>query len=326
MTTHPSSVCIIPTSSDSGERLDKVLVRHLPTLSRSRIQALIKDKHVRSHPTGTIATASSTVKSGESFEVTIPPLQPSSMTPNPIPLTIIYEDDDLLVVNKPAFMTVHPGLGTKEDTLVHALLAHCKGRLSGIGGVERPGIVHRLDRDTSGLMIVAKHDIAHRHLAAQLASRQLSRRYIAFVYGAIIPAFGIIRKPIARSTSNRKKMACFATRGKEAITHYQILTTYANNAVSIVSCKLETGRTHQIRVHLTDKGHGLLGDPVYGSPHRQSLKQLSPEAVNAISQLNRQALHAIELTFIHPGDEKPMTFEAPLPMDLLALEALLKEC
>lgn len=304
------------TEADAGQRLDKALANHLPDLSRSRIQALLKEQHICFYPNGTIATASCRVKPDDQLSLTIPVATPSVLTPNPIALDIIYEDDDLIVLNKPAFMTVHPGIGTKEDTLVHALLAHCKGSLSGIGGVERPGIVHRLDRDTSGLMIVAKNDMTHHHLAAQLANRTLSRRYLAFVYGILTPTSGTFSRHIDRSHINRRKMACYQSRGRIAITHYRTKETFCNDAVSLVECRLETGRTHQIRVHMTHLGHGLLADPLYGSPHRASLNRLTEEAREIIQTLHRQALHATSISFIHPKDEKSYSFEIPLPEDL----------
>lgn len=314
----------------AGERLDKALAALLPQLSRSRIQSLIASGHVtcespitnhESPPT--ITDCKHKVREGEEYRLIIVEAAPTHMLPEQIPLDVRYEDDWLLVINKPAGLTVHPGAGTPDGTLVNALLAHCGNSLSGIGGVARPGIVHRIDKDTSGLLIVAKHDAAHRHLSAQLADRSLSRTYTALVWGALNPPAGSIDAPIGRSPKNRQKMAVVKN-GKPAVTHYKTIRRFAvgeQPLVTEVKCKLETGRTHQIRVHMQHLGHPLVGDATYGGSKRKLPKSTPDSIREALEHFPRQALHASALQFIHPKTDKLMKIEAELPEDMVALLA-----
>jgi len=314
----------------AGARLDKFLSMALPDISRARLQKLIEEGAVARH--GTAYTNSShKVKTGEVFELTVPEIVALDLTPSSIQLDIVYEDDDIIILNKPAGMTVHPAAGTKGDTLVHALLNHCGDSLSGIGGVARPGIVHRIDKETSGLLAVAKNDAAHQHLSAQLKERTLKRSYLAYVWMALTPREGTIDAPIARNPRFRRQMGVVAT-GKHAVTHYETLAAYhipgnLTPLASKVRCDLETGRTHQIRVHLTHAKCPIMGDPVYGMPTTTRLNRikaagyrLTPEAIELFTALRRQALHAAELTLIHPKTNKIMEFTCPLPEDLVALE------
>jgi len=298
---------IIIEASQAGERLDKCLVSHLPEFSRSRLQQLIAERCV-TLGRATIADAAHKVKPGEEYKITIPTAQPTEIRATSMSLNIVFEDSHLLVIDKPVGMTVHPAPGHTDDTLVNALLAHCGNSLSGIGGVMRPGIVHRIDKDTSGLLVVAKHDQAHRHLAAQLAARTLKRQYLAVVKGVPKPIAGTITGNIDRSNANRKKMTVVKSGGREATTHYkteEILGDYA-----LLRCTLDTGRTHQIRVHLTHIGHAIVGDQTYGNRGK-------------IIDFPRQALHATALTLIHPVNGEEIEFSSPLPEDMRQLlEAL----
>ena len=312
------------TAESAESRLDKFLTRHLPQLSRSRIQALIADGHVSCNDAPALDGARK-VKPGQTYRVTIPEIAPSHIVAQDIPLTIIYEDYDLLVINKPPGLTVHPAPGHPDKTLVNALLSHCGASLSGIGGVARPGIVHRLDKDTSGLLVAAKNDHAHAKLSSQLADRSLKRVYLALAWGVPKQKQGTITGNIGRSPRNRKKMAVLKTGGREAVTHYRVvsdewlvasknaspLATRHSPLVSLIECRLETGRTHQIRVHLAHIGHPLVGDPVYGGRKK-------------IEGFTRQALHAKEIGFIHPRTGKKMHFECELPEDMKALLATLR--
>ena len=296
----------------AANRLDKALAE-ATDLSRERTKGLIADGAVRLG--GVVATsASARVAEGISFTVTLPPLAPLDLEPQDIPLDIVFEDDHLIVVNKPAGMVVHPAAGNRDGTLVNALLHHCRGRLSGINGVERPGIVHRIDKDTSGLLVVARTDAAHEGLARQFADHSIHRRYLAVCAGHPNPPTGTIDARLGRSDRDRKKMAVLAkdsTRGKQAVTHYTLVRRLAHAA--LIECRLETGRTHQVRVHCASIGHPLLGDPVYGrtpKPLRSLLESLA---------FRRQALHAAELGFIHPGTGKTVEFRAELPRDMREL-------
>jgi len=260
-----------------------------------------------------VTNLSAKVKEGECYRIEVPDTVPLALEPVAMPLEIIYEDEALLVINKPAGLTVHPAPSTREPTLVHGLLAHCADSLSGIGGVARPGIVHRLDKETSGLILVAKTDSAHQHLSAQLKDRSLSRTYEALCWGLPTPASGTIDAPIGRHPKDRTRMAVVKRGGREARTHYQVLETFTiptgraapASFVTLLRCKLESGRTHQIRVHLNHLGHGLLGDPVYGQPTEKRLHNckfaLPEEAQETLLAFTRQALHAAEIRFIHPG-------------------------
>ena len=261
-----------------------------------------------------------------------PPPVPAEPIPETIPLAIPYEDEDLVVVDKPAGLVVHPGAGNESGTLVNALLAHCGATLSGIGGVTRPGIVHRLDKDTSGLLVVAKNDLAHRALAEQFAdhgrSGPLEREYLAIVWRAPDPARGTIDAAIARSHANREKMAIVREdKGRRAITHYEIVESFGVGPLaSLIRCRLETGRTHQIRVHLAHLRHPLLGDPVYGTAFKTKAARLPGDAADALAALGRQALHAALLRFAHPRTGALMRFESALPADLARLHDELRRC
>lgn len=288
---------------EKGQRLDKCLAGRLPEFSRSRIQQLIEQGCV-TLGAATITDAARKVKPGDIYSVSEPELVATKLRATPLTLNIVFEDKHFLVIDKPAGMTVHPAPGHADDTLVNALLAHCADSLSGIGGVMRPGIVHRIDKDTSGLLVVAKHDAAHRNLAAQIVARTLKREYLAVVRGVPKPASGAIEGAIARSKINRKKMTVVKSGGKTAKTYYkteEVLGDYA-----LLRCQLDTGRTHQIRVHLTHIGHPLVGDPVYG------------RATKAID-FPRQALHATALTLHHPDTGKKMEFSSSIPKDMKEL-------
>ena len=307
----------IPVES-AAERLDLFLRTHCPQHSRSSIQALIKAGAIRVN--GQKTRPAYLVQPGDKIAAELPEPEPLAAHPEPLPLSIAYEDDDLLVVNKAAGMTVHPAPGATEGTLVNALLHHCRD-LSGINGALRPGIVHRLDKETSGLMLVAKRDTAHRALAASLQAHQVERRYAALVWGVLREENGRIAAPIGRHPKNRKKMAVVED-GRDAATHFSVAEHYP--FTTSIECQLETGRTHQIRVHLAHIGHPVFGDPVYGG--RDQARGIRPEyrrqANWMLSLIKRQALHAKELRFVHPTTGEMMEFTAPLPEDFhAALEA-----
>jgi 23S rRNA pseudouridine1911/1915/1917 synthase len=300
------------TEASSGTRLDKYLALCLPELSRTQIQRLIHAGHVRA--ASELLPVSHRVRPGERIHVTVPPPRPSHLQAEPIPLQIVYEDDALLVINKPPGMVVHPAPGHSSGTLVNALLYHCH-TLSGVGGEERPGIIHRLDKETSGLLLVAKHDRSHRHLAAQLKARQLQRRYLAVVSGRMAAVQGTIDAPIGRHPQQRQKMAVVEQRGRVARTHYQVVATWG--PLSLLRLTLETGRTHQIRVHLAHVGRAVLGDPVYG----RGTLHLPQHAVleRYLRTFPRQALHAESLHFQHPEHARWLEFTAPMPADMADL-------
>ncbi len=312
---------ITAAENDAGQRLDRFLTTQLPDMSRSRLQALIGQGCVRSLG-AVIDDAACKVKPQQQFTLTIPETVPSHILPQDIALDIVYEDEHLLVINKPAGLTVHPAPGHADNTLVNALLAHCGESLSGIGGVARPGIVHRIDKDTSGLLVVAKHDAAHTHLSLQLSERTLKRTYLAVAWGEFKQKSGSISGNIGRSISNRQKMAVVKSGGKAAVTHYCVIEPFG--IASLVECNLETGRTHQIRVHLTHIGHPLVGDQTYGQSTQSrlnngALKSLPEKTRGALLAFERQALHAKSLGLIHPATGKPMQFSCNLPPDMLQL-------
>lgn len=299
--------------AEAKTRLDKWLSLRTG-LSRSRVSALIERGAVSSNG-AVVSDQDRKTVAGEVYRLEIP--KPTAAVPEAqdIPLDIVYEDDDLLVLNKPAGMVVHPAAGNRDNTLVNALLAHCGDSLSGIGGVARPGIVHRLDKDTSGLMVVAKNDAAHNGLSAQFAVHSLERCYLALVWGRPNPARGVVETQIGRSPLNRQKMAVLKTGGKRAETHYRTLATFENGAVGLVECSLKTGRTHQVRVHMTALGHPLLGDRVYG----KTPKAAKSESLKTAVAFPRQALHSYKMSFEHPLTGKTMRFELPLPPDMAAV-------
>ncbi|ACL62320.1 RluA family pseudouridine synthase [Methylobacterium nodulans] len=315
-------------AGEAPERLDRALARTWPDLSRSRLQGLIREGGVRLDG-AEIRDAAVRVAGGQTVAVTVPPARPATPEAEERALIIPYEDDDLIVIDKPPGLVVHPAPGHDSGTLVNALIAHCGASLSGIGGVRRPGIVHRLDKDTSGLLVVAKNDMAHAALSLQFAdhgrSGQLERAYLALVWGVPEPRAGRIDAALARSDSNREKIAVVRPeKGRHAITHYRTEAVLGvREPVGLVRCRLETGRTHQIRVHLAHRGHPLLGDATYGAAFRTKAARLEPEARAALDALGRQALHAAVLGFVHPRTNAFLRFESPLPADLARLVAAL---
>lgn len=298
------------------ERLDRLLSEALPALSRTRIKALIEDGQARVGGR-TVMEASARVNSGDAIELSVPPAVDDTPVAQDLALDVVYEDDHLIVVNKPAGLVVHPAPGSPDRTLVNALLAHCGGSLSGIGGVRRPGIVHRLDKDTSGLMVAAKNDATHHGLSALFAAHDIIRRYDAIVRGVPRPAAGRIEGNIGRSPRNRKKMAVLKQGGRHAVTHFETVERYEGMA-AYVRCRLETGRTHQIRVHMSHIGHPIVGDAVYGRALRHG------RLAEHTGAMARQALHAAELGFRHPATGETLQFSAALPDDMNALCAALR--
>lgn len=340
---------LVVADADDGLRLDKWLAA-AAGVTRVRARALIEEGRVRRATGGAAADPSQRVRGGEAYDADAPPIEAPVARAEAIPLDIPYEDDNLVVVNKPAGMVVHPAAGHAEGTLVNALLAHCGESLSGVGGVARPGVVHRIDKDTSGLLVVAKTDAAHQALAAQFAAHDIERVYDAIAIGAPRPGVGVVDKPIARSKSDRTRMAVvrdLATDDDEdettlpagvrrAVTHYRMIEAFGRTRARLagdalasrLECRLETGRTHQIRVHLASIGHPILGDPVYGrGPGLSGLKAgdaAGDAALEVLKSFRRQALHARVLGFSHPESGEPMRFEAPAPEDFRALVAALK--
>jgi len=319
---------LIATPDMVGARLDRAVAGAHSTLSRSRVKALIESGHVRLLDTTgnhaeTIDNPSYKVKPGQRFRIHLPPAEPATPEGQAIPLAIVYEDDDVIVIDKPAGMVVHPAPGNPDRTLVNALIAHCGTSLSGIGGVRRPGIVHRIDKDTSGLMIAAKNDAAHQALSAAFARHDIERAYCCLVAGLPTPRQGEIKGNIGRHPVHRQKMAVVSRGGKTALTHYRVIENFGL-AASLVECRLETGRTHQIRVHMSSIGHPLLGDPVYGRSSRERRADLGAEAMAAVKALGRQALHASLLGIRHPRTGALMRWQSPLPADMTALIAVLR--
>lgn len=284
------------TAEETGVRIDKFISGHMTEYTRSHIQKLIEQESVTVG--GTAVKANYKVKNGDSVTVQIPDAVPVDILPEEIPLVIVYEDDDMLVVNKPQGMVVHPAVGNENGTLVNALLAHCPNSLSGINGEKRPGILHRIDKDTSGLLLVAKNDTAHQRLAAQIKEHSLTRAYKALVHGRFKTEKGEINLPIGRHPVDRKKMAVTYRNSREAVTRFRVLEELSG--YSLVECVLQTGRTHQIRVHMAHLGHPVVGDPLYGVK-----KEPFPT--------NGQLLHAYKVGFIHPKSGEYMEFQAPLP-------------
>ncbi|NEW91610.1 RluA family pseudouridine synthase [Rhodopseudomonas sp. BR0M22] len=320
---------VVVAGDEGSPRLDRVLAARCPELSRSRLKALILD--------GRVTIAGNPVRDpayhaspGETITIDVPPPVPAEPAGEAIALDIVHEDDDIIVLDKPRGLVVHPAAGHETGTLVNALIAHCGASLSGIGGVRRPGIVHRLDKDTTGLMVAAKNDKAHQSLSAQFADHgrtgELRRGYLAFVWGVPGRKYGTIDAPIDRHPHAREKMAV-RQGGREAITHWEVLESFAGKdgkpVAALIACQLETGRTHQIRVHLAHLGHPLMGDDVYGPHFKTKANQLAPAARAALAELGRQALHAYLLTLEHPSSGEVLTWESPLPADLARLQAAL---
>ena len=287
---------------NTGIRIDKYLSDNMENISRSYLQKLLKDKSITVN--NKAIKANYKVQEGDMVSVSVPEPEEPDILPEEIPLDILYEDDSLMVVNKPKDMVVHPSAGHTSGTLVNAVLFHCKGNLSGINGIMRPGIVHRIDKDTTGALLICKTDTCHRILAEQLKVHSITRRYRAVVQGNLKDDEGTVEGPIGRHTTDRKKMAINYKNGKEAITHYRVLERFGN--ATYIECRLETGRTHQIRVHMASIGHPLLGDTTYGSSKNPY-------------HLQGQALHAMVLGFLHPVTNEYMEFTAPLPEYFLKL-------
>jgi len=314
----------------AGTRLDAWVAGAVPDLGRNHAKRLVLAGHVAVGGR-TIVEAKRPVKPGEVIAIDLPPAAPTAIAGEAIALSVVYEDDAVIVIDKPAGLVVHPAGGHHTGTLVNALIAHCGASLSGIGGVARPGIVHRLDKDTTGLMVVAKTDRAHRNLAAQFAdhgrSGPLERGYKAIVWGVPDRPIGTIAAALGRSTRNREKIEVKRTGGREAITHYRVAERYGAKAkpvAALVECRLETGRTHQIRVHLASIGHPVIGDPAYASGFATKTTLLAEPARTVAANLPRQALHAWLLGFEHPETGEEMRFESPLPADMAALVSALK--
>jgi len=321
---------ILVGEAEVGVRLDRVLATHATALSRTRLKALILAGRVAVGGR-TIRDPGHRVNAGDRLTLAVPPPEEAAPRAEAIPLAIVHEDDDLIVIDKPQGLVVHPAAGNRGGTLVNALIAHCGASLSGIGGVKRPGIVHRLDKDTTGLMVIAKNDRAHRALAAQFAdhgrSGPLERGYLAFVWGVPDRPRGTIDKPLGRHPQARERMAVRAG-GRTAVTHWEVLERYdgadGKPVASLIDCRLETGRTHQIRVHLAAIGHPLLGDRVYGAGYRTKAARLGPEAQAALQDLERQALHAYLLGVEHPITGQHLVFRSVLPPDLDFLRRALR--
>jgi 23S rRNA pseudouridine1911/1915/1917 synthase len=297
--------------SQAGMRLDRWLADSLPDLSRSRLQALIEEGALRSGGL-VVGNASRKIKADEEFLLTVPDAAPALPAAQQIDLHVVYEDDDLIVIDKPAGLVVHPAPGNPDRTLVNALLHHCEGSLSGVGGVKRPGIVHRIDKDTSGLLVAAKNDLAHAGLAEQFAEHSIERAYLALCWGVPMPRHGSIEGQIGRHPIDRKKMAVVKGGGKYALTRYRTLRAFGDFA-SLVECRLATGRTHQIRVHMTSIGHPLIGDPVYGKGSKKTPAPASARTL--LAAFRRQALHAKILGFKHPRTLESLHFESEIPRD-----------
>jgi len=324
--------------SHEGQRLDRFLSASLPAMSRTRLQALIKEGRV-SLGGATIEDVKYPVKPGDRFDIAVPPAVSATPQAQAMPLDVVYEDDALIVIDKPAGLVVHPGAGNADRTLVNALIAHCGTSLSGIGGVARPGIVHRLDKDTSGLLVVAKTDQAHRALSEQFADHgrtgALERGYLALVWGAPPRPRGTIDAPVGRHPTSRIKMAIVpeAKGGREAVTHYEVVETFgaghgergSEPVASLLACQLETGRTHQVRVHLASIGTPLIGDAVYGPGFKSKLRTLPEPLQGEVAQLDRQALHAATLAFRHPVTGSLLKFNSPLPDQLARIVRAFKE-
>ncbi len=322
---------VIPAEA-AGARLDRVLTEGIPGLSRSRLQALIKSGAVMCNGTA-VAEAGRKVKPGERYRLVLPEATPAEPQPEAMALAIAYEDDHLVIVDKPAGLVVHPAAGHETGTLVNALIAHCGDSLSGIGGVKRPGIVHRLDKDTSGLLVVAKNDRAHQSLSAQFQSHgadgRMERRYLALVWGHPLRQKGAIDASLGRSRTSRTKIAVTAgEHGRRAVTHFEVLERFVDAEgkplASLLALVLETGRTHQIRVHMAHAGHPVMGDPVYAAGFRTRSSRLGKQSHAALQHLDRQALHAAFLRLEHPDTGKPVATESPLPPDIAGLLAQLR--
>jgi len=301
-------------------RIDKFLHFKIVELSRTRIQALIHDEQVKLN-NHIVSDPAKKIKNKDEIEVNFPPAKKTLIKPNKISLDILYEDNDVIIINKSAGVVVHPGAGNYENTIVNGLIHKYKNKLSSIGGKLRPGIVHRIDKDTSGVIIVAKNDNAHINLSKQFSSHTIKRTYEALVWGSLKPQNGTIRERISRSVRNRQLMAVRKEKGKISITNYKTIKIFQNSnlpKISLIECKLETGRTHQIRVHMSFKGNSILGDKSYGKS-KIKFREINPSVEEKIKNFNRQALHAKSLGFVHPSSKKELFFEAERPKDFSLL-------
>ena len=343
MNSYPSQILEITLFSETAKRLDKALadaVSEKYTLSRSRLKKLIEAGCVISSDNGLVATLKTKVIPNSNWEITLEAPEITNISAEDLKIEIAFEDEHLIVINKAAGMVVHPAPGSPSGTLVNALMFHCGSSLSGVGGRKRPGIVHRIDKNTSGLLVVAKTDVAHSGLASQFENHSISRHYKAFCYGVINKLDNrlnshpkikfekseilMISGNISRHRFDRKKMAVFDNIGRRAVTRCKNEVVYGEFATRL-DCWLETGRTHQIRVHLAHIGHGLIGDPVYGSRRKFKVKSLEEKDVKFLDNFRRQALHATSLAFIHPVTNEPVSFNSDLPKDLMELDAILKK-
>ncbi|MDB2414627.1 RluA family pseudouridine synthase [Rickettsiales bacterium] len=312
------------TIQDKKKRLDKFIADNVEELSRGRIQNLIEKGHMTLN--GEIyENTKYKIKENDQIIINIPPPDPTHMIPNKdIKLSIIFEDEHMLIIDKQAGLTVHPGAGNHQDTMANALLHHCGDSLSGIGGVERPGIVHRLDKDTSGLIVAAKNDNAHQSLSKQISERTLKRQYMAVCWGVPTPDIGTFVGNIGRHRTDRKKMAVTEEGGKEAITHYEVIEVFGDNIASLVKFKLETGRTHQIRVHAAYNGYPLIGDPAYGVIPKAKINNMPQEIAEICKNFPRQALHSFHIGVEHPVTKDYIEFSSPIPKDISELLECLK--
>ena len=309
-----------------GYRIDKFLQSQINELSRTRLQTLIRDGQVKLNNI-IINNTSKKIKEADQIKVNFPPPKETFIKPNKIPLNILYDDNDIIIINKLPGIVVHPGAGNYEKTIVNGLLYKYRDNLSSVGGKLRPGIVHRIDKDTSGVIVVAKNDTAHINLSQQFSNHTIKRTYEALVWGSLKPQSGKIREKISRSVKNRQLMAVRKEKGKMAITNYKTLKIFQNlnlPKISLIECQLETGRTHQIRVHMNFKGNPIMGDKSYGKS-KKKFKKIDPKIENQINAFNRQALHAKSLGFLHPKTEKELFFEARRPEDFDALIKNLKK-
>ena len=315
------SFTTVAATAARGQRLDRFLADAIGTLSRSRVKALIEQGLARSDGR-VLSEPAEPVRPGATYVLDLPPPAPATPQPQAIPFTILYEDADLIVLDKPAGLVVHPAPGNQDGTLVNALLAHCGEQFTGIGDERRPGIVHRLDKDTSGIMVVAKTQLANTALTAAFAARDLDRAYLALVWGLPNPLAGDIEGPIGRDPRERKRMAVVARNGKRALTHYRTQRAWGT-AVALLECRLATGRTHQIRVHLASRGNPVVGDPLY-LRRVPALARMLPDPVrHRLLDFPRQALHATRLGFAHPRTAQPLSFTTDPPPDMAALIAAL---
>jgi len=316
------------TQDHAGTRIDKYLATEFmslkPEITRSKIQNLIAENYVKNFNDKIINTDSYKLKINDEISVEIPDNKPSDLIAKKIDFEIIYQDKHLIIINKPFGLTVHPGAGNNEDTLVNGLLYKFASELSSIAGSSRLGIVHRLDKDTSGLMIIAKDDLTHQLLSKMLKDRDIHRSYLALIYGVMDPKKGVIRKNIIRSRKNRLKMAIVKNIGREAITNYETKEIFMEGFASLVECNLQTGRTHQIRLHLESMKHSVMGDQLYNSCKKMLPKNANPKLQKFLQDFQRQALHSYKINFIHPITNEELSFEIPLPTDILELYNLLK--